>query len=135
VTALEVACVAGQEADRRSWLVVFNTYSWAGPLPRSQAFQYQYGNGDLGVLVDGKLAGVAHSQDDVNIPLEPGRHTVRVGGVLWFRSPRIQVDLKPGEVARFTGGLPPAAWRRLVFGFFVPFRSLALVRQDGVRSP
>ena len=59
--------MAGQEADRRSWLVVFNTYSWAGPLPRSQAFQYQYGNGDLGVLVDGKLAGVITADDIISV--------------------------------------------------------------------
>lgn len=130
--------MADQEADRRSWLVVFNTYSWAVPLPGwqpSRAFQAQYGNGDIGILVDGKLAGVAHMQDDVNIPLEPGSHTVRVSRSPWLRSPPIQVDLKLGEVARFTTGLLPAVWQQLVFGFFVPFRALTLVRQDASGRP
>ncbi len=102
-----------------SWLLVVNDYQWIGN-PRLGAFS---------VYVDGRLAGIAPLGEDLNVQVDPGRHTVRVRG-WWYLSPRTQVDVKPGETARFSADIPQGKpfWRRMGRAIFDPFHSLSLKR-------
>lgn len=100
----------------RSWLVVNNDYRWLLD-PRQAAFW---------VYIDGELAGIAPLGDRLTVPVDPGPHTVRVR-LWWYRSPRIEVELKPGEVARFSADLPRKPLpRQIMLGLFWPFRVMSL---------
>ena len=109
----------GQEASR---IVVANDYQWIGN-PRAAGFA---------VYVDSKHVGVAPLGETFSEQVDPGRHVLRVR--LWyFLSPRLELDVKPGETRRFSADIPRKLplWRRMMRGMVDPFHSLSLqeVRQ------
>jgi hypothetical protein len=104
----------GQKSSR---IVVANDYRWIGN-PRAAGFA---------VYVDGKHAGVAPLGETFSRQVDPGRHVVRAR--LWyFLSPRVELDVKPGETRLFSADIPRKlhVWHRMVRGIFDPFHSLSL---------
>lgn len=114
--------VADQRTVHEGWLVVVNDYQWVGN-PLLGAFR---------IYADGKQAGVAlPGGDDLNVPVEPGQHTLRVR--LWYYlSPRVDVNVQPGETLRFHADIPRTLplWRRMTRALVHPFHSLALARDN-----
>jgi PEGA domain len=97
-------------------LVIANDYQWIGN-PRAAGFA---------VYVDGRRVGVAPIGKRLSVQVEPGLHLLRVR--LWyFLSPRVTVDVKPGETARFSANIPTTLplWRK-VRGLVDPFHWLTL---------
>lgn len=102
---------------QKTRIVVANDYQWLGN-PQAAGFA---------VYVDGKHAGVAPLGETFSRQVDPGRHVVRVR--LWyFLSPRVELDVKPGETRRFSADIPRALplWRRMVRGMVDPFHRLSL---------
>jgi len=103
-------------------IAVTNGYRWIGN-PGAAGFT---------VYVDGRRAGVAPLGQTFSQPVEPGPHVVRVR--LWyFLSPRVSVDLTPGETRRFSAGIPRRLrlWRRIMRGMADPLHSLSLEEITG----
>jgi hypothetical protein len=64
--------------------------------------------------------------------VEPGTHVLRVR--LWyFLSPRVTLDLRPGETRRFSADIPRKLrlWRRMMRGMADPLHSLSLEEITG----
>ena len=110
--------MAARSADENtSRIVIANDYQWIGN-PAAAGFT---------VYVDGKRAGVAPLGDTFSQQVVPGTHVVRVR--LWyFLSPRVKLDLRPGETRRFSAGIPGKLrlWRRMMRGMADPLHSLSL---------
>jgi hypothetical protein len=104
---------AGEHAAR---IVIANNYQWIGS-PAAAGFT---------VYLDGKRAGVAPPGDTFSQQVVPGTYVVRVR--LWyFLSPRVKLDLKPGETRRFSADIPRKLrlWRRMM-RMADPLHSLSL---------
>jgi len=116
--------VVSRSADENiSRIVVANAYQWIGN-PAAAGFT---------VYVDGKRAGVALLGQTCSQQVEPGAHVLRVR--LWyFLSPRVMVDLRPGETRRFSADIPrkQPLWRRMVRGMVDPLHSLSLEEVSGL---
>jgi hypothetical protein len=115
--------MASRSADNASQLVVVNNYQWIG---NRQAAGFA-------VYVDGKRVGVAPLGEALSQPVDPGPHVLRVR--LWyFLSPRVTIDVKPGETARFSADIPRTMplWRRMMRGIVDPFHSLSLEEVDNI---
>jgi hypothetical protein len=82
--------------------------------------------------VDGKRAGVAPLGETFSQRVAPGPHVVRVRS-WYFLSPRVKVDLKPGETRRFAADIPrkQRLWRRMMRGMADPLHSLSLEEISG----
>ena len=114
--------VARSADENTSRIAVTNDYQWIGN-PAAAGFT---------VYVDGKRAGVAPLGDTFSQPVEPGTHVLRVR--LWYLlSPRVRVDLRPGETRRFSADIPrkPPLLRRMVRGMADPLHSLSLEEITG----
>lgn len=109
-------------AQKASQIVVANDYQWIGN-PQAAGFA---------VYVDGKHAGVAPLGGTFSQQVDPGRHVVRVR--LWyFLSPRVELDVKPGETRRFSADRPRRVpWRRTMRGLVDPFHWLSLQEVSGL---
>jgi hypothetical protein len=109
--------VSGSAVESTARIVVANDYRWIGN-PAAARFT---------VYVDGKRAGVAPPGDTFSLQVVPGTHVVRVR--LWyFLSPRVKLDLRPGETRRFSADIPRKLrlWRRMMRGMADPLHSLSL---------
>jgi hypothetical protein len=115
--------VVSRSADENtSVIAVTNDYQWIGN-PVAAGFT---------AYVDGKRAGVAPLGDTFSKRVEPGPHVVRVR--LWyFLSPRVRVDLRPGEARRFSADIPRKRplLRRMVRGMADTLHSLSLEEITG----
>jgi hypothetical protein len=115
--------VVSRSADENtSRIVVANDYQWIGK-PGAAGFT---------VYVDGKRAGVAPLGQTCSQQVEPGAHVLRIR--LWyFLSPRVMLDLRPGETRRFSADIPRRRrlWRRMVRGMVDPLHSLSLEEITG----
>ena len=114
--------VARSADENTSQIVVANDYRWVG----SPAVA------GITVYVDGKRAGVAPLGDTFSQHVVPGVHVVRVR--LWyFLSPRVKLDLRPGETRRFSADIPRKlrSWRRMMRGMADPLHSLSLDEVTG----
>jgi hypothetical protein len=105
--------------EHGSWMVIVNDRRWVGD-PRLAGFA---------VYVDGRRSGLAPLGENLNVPVQAGRHVVRIRG-WWFLSPRTHVEVKQGETVRLSADIPQAKpwWRRIARGIFDPFHSLSLTR-------
>jgi hypothetical protein len=103
-------------AEASGRLVVANVYQWIGS-PELAGFT---------VYLDGQRAGVAPLGQSLSQQAEPGPHVLRVR--LWyFLSPRVRLDLRPGETRRFRADIPRALpWWRKMRGLVDPFHWLSL---------
>jgi hypothetical protein len=97
-------------------LIVANDYRWIGD-PRAVGFA---------VYLDGRRVGVAPLGEALTEQVDPGMHVLRVR--LWyFLSPRVAVDVKPGETLRFSADRPRTLpWWRQMRGLVDPFHWLSL---------
>jgi hypothetical protein len=114
--------VVSQSADENtSRIAVTNDYERIGN-PGAAGFT---------VYVDGKRAGVAPLGDTFSQPVEPGPHVLRVR--LWyFLSPRVRLDVSPGETRRFSADIPRTSpWRRKMRGLADPFHWLSVEEITG----
>jgi hypothetical protein len=114
--------VARSADENTSRIVIANDYRWVGN-PAAAGFT---------VHVDGKRAGVAALGDTFSQQVVPGVHVVRVR--LWyFLSPRVKLDLRPGETRRFSADIPRKLrlWRRMMRGMADPLHSLSLEEVTG----
>jgi hypothetical protein len=105
------------DPDRKSsLLVIANDYQWIGN-PRAAG---------IAVYVDGRHAGVVPLGETLSRQVNPGRHVLRVR--LWyFLSPRVELDVKPGETMRFSADIPrKLPLRRKFRGLIDPFHWLSL---------
>jgi hypothetical protein len=103
--------------ENTSRIVVTNNYQWVAN-PAAAGFT---------VYVDGKRAGVAPLGAAFTKQVQPGAHVLRVR--LWyFLSPRVKLDLRPGETRRFSADIPRKVplWRRMLRGMTNPLHSLSL---------
>jgi hypothetical protein len=102
-------------------IAVANDYQWLGD-PRAAGFT---------VYVDGKRAGMAPLGETFSQQLQPGPHVLRVR--LWyFLSPRVKLDVRPGETRRFSADRPRTApWWRKMRGLVDPFHWLSLEEITG----
>jgi hypothetical protein len=115
--------VDSRSADENtSWIVVANNYQWIGN-PAAAGFT---------VYVDGKRAGVVPLGDTFSQRVEQGRHVVRVR-CWYFLSPRVKLDLRPGETRRFSADIPRKLrlWRRIMRAMADPLHSLSLEEVAG----
>jgi hypothetical protein len=85
--------------------------------------------GTFEVVVDGKSVGTIQRHDTVEVPVEPGRHTlqIRKGGSR-YSSPSRTFDVADGEVANFRchGAM---MWPRYVVSVAVPTMAISLGRE------
>jgi hypothetical protein len=79
----------------RTTVVVFQDRTWFGN-PQMGAFR---------VFLDGRAMGVAPVLGQVELPVSPGRHVVRIGQ-MWFRSPAVVLDVAPGSTTRLRANIP-----------------------------
>ncbi len=49
------------------------------------------------VIIDGEQVAMIRRGERLDLPVTPGRHTVYLQ-ISWARSPRLEVDVAPGEV-------------------------------------
>jgi hypothetical protein len=120
--AREDRVVAPSADQNTSQISVSNEYQWIGN-PAAAGFT---------VYVDGKRAGMAPVGDNFSQSVEPGPHVLRVR--LWyFLSPRLRVDLRPGETRRFRADIPRKRplLRRMLRGMADPLHSLSLEEVTG----
>ncbi len=97
-------------------IVVANDYRWIG----------NPGATGLTVYLDGRRTGVAPLGQTFSQQAEPGTHVLRVR--LWyFLSPRVKLDLRPGETRHFSADIPRTLpWWRKMRGLVDPTHSLSL---------
>lgn len=99
------------------WLEVVNNYQWIGD-PRIGKFR---------VYLDGKAVGWAPLSGALQVPLDPGHHTVRVR-LWWYLSPQVEIDGVGGQTIRLEADIArelPVARRMARMGLR-PFHSLSL---------
>ncbi len=107
--------------ENTSRIAVTNNYQWIGN-PEAVGFT---------VYVDGKRAGVAPLGETFSQQVKPGTHVVRVR-CWYFLSPRVKLDLRPGETRRFSADRPrnERLWR-MMRGLVDPFHWLSLEEVTG----
>lgn len=107
---------SGPAVESTAWIVVANDYRWIGN-PGAAGFT---------VYLDGKRAGVAPLGLTFSQQAEPGTHVLRVR--LWyFLSPRLTLDLRPGQTRRFSADIPRTLpWWRKMRGLVDPLHWLSL---------
>ena len=114
--------VARSADENTSRIAVTNDYQFLGN-PAAAGFT---------VYVDGKRAGVAPLGETFSQQVEPGMHILRVR--LWyFLSPRVNLDLRPGETRRFSADIPRKLrfWPRMMRAIADPLHSLTLEEITG----
>ena len=86
------------------------------------------------MLVDGARVGHLARGETLEVPVDAGRHTVRVK-IDFARSPDVDLSVGPGEVAVLhcrAGG--PATWRAFVGLLTDPTSYISLEPADPLRS-
>jgi hypothetical protein len=80
--------------------------------------------GTFDVVVDGKSVGSIERHDTVEVPIDPGRHTLQVRKGR-YSSPAVTFDVANGEVANFRchGAM---MWPRYVVSIVVPTMAISL---------
>jgi hypothetical protein len=83
--------------------------------------------GTFDVLVDGRLIGTIERHDAVEVPIDPGRHTLQVRKGR-YSSPDLSFDVADGQVANFRchGAM---MWPRYVMSVVVPTMAISLRRE------
>jgi hypothetical protein len=83
--------------------------------------------GTFDVLVDGKNVGTIERHDTVEVPIEPGRHSLQVRKGR-YSSPDVSFEVADGQVANFRchGAM---MWPRYVASIVVPTLAISLRRQ------
>jgi hypothetical protein len=54
------------------------------------------------VVIDGKIAGSIANEQSVELPVEPGRHTLRVESMRYLLSPEQSFEANEGQVVGFS---------------------------------
>jgi hypothetical protein len=88
------------------------------------------GAGAFRIIVDGRFAGVVIAAGSKELPITPGKHSIRIRW-RWYSSRKILFDISPSESVVFTANIPKTfkSWLRI---FFLPRSSLSLERtSDG----
>ena len=103
-------------------IVVINDYQWMGS-PAAGGFV---------VYLDGKRAGVAPLGATCSMQVASGAHVLRIR-LRYYLSPRVKLDLRPGETRRFSADIPRKVrvWWRILRGIADPFHSLSLEEVTG----
>lgn len=109
---------AGEHAGR---IVIANDCQWIGS-PGAAGFT---------VCLDGKRAGVAPLGETLSQQVQPGPHVLRVR--LWYvLSPRVTVDVRPGNTRRFSADVPRTLpWWQKMRGLVDLFHWLSLEETTG----
>jgi hypothetical protein len=107
---------SGSAVESTARIVVANDYRWIGNPAAAR----------LTVYLDGRRTGVAPLGQTFSQQAEPGTHVLRVR--LWyFLSPRVKLDLRPGETRRFSADIPrTVSWWRKMRGLVDPSHWLSL---------
>ena len=107
-------------------IAVRNDYQWMG---NQQAAQFA-------VYLDGRFSGWVPLGQWVNLPVDHGKHTLRVRMWYYF-SRRVTVSIAPGETKRFSADIPRAMpfLARMMRGIFDPFHWLSLAEIGDRSSP
>ena len=89
--------------------------------------------GTFDVLVDGKSAVSIERHDAVEVPIDPGRHTIRIRAGR-YSSQNHSFEAPDGETITFRlhGAM---MWPRYVASIVKPDLAIALRRRSGGRSP
>ena len=101
----------------RGWLEVVNRYQWIHD-PHQGRFR---------VYLDGQAAGWAPLSGSLRVPVNAGRHVVRVRR-WWYLSPRVDAVVGPGQAVRLEAdiALELPVLQRMLLTMFRPFHSLSL---------
>lgn len=107
------------DESRYGWISVRNDYMWNGPNPRSAI---------IFISIDGKRKGAVPIQETERIPVYPGMHTLRARLFLWYRSPRVKVNVSPGSTVPLRADIQRSGsfFLRMLRGMFDPFHCLVL---------
>jgi hypothetical protein len=99
------------------WLEVVNRYQWIHD-PHQGRFR---------VYLDGKAAGWAPLSGSLRVPVDAGRHVVRVR-LWWYLSPRVAAIVGPGQAVRLEADIAVElpVLQRMLLTMFRPFHSLSL---------
>jgi hypothetical protein len=83
--------------------------------------------GTFDVLVDGNSIGTIERHEAVEVPIDPGRHTLQVRKGR-YPSPEVSFDVADGQVANFRchGAM---MWPRYVASLVVPSMAISLRRE------
>ena len=96
-------------------------------LTRQAAFGFELRRGTFGIWLDGKDAGSIEWQETVEVPVEPGRHTLRIRAGRYSSQERV-FNVADGDVVNFRchGAM---LWPRYVASIVKPDIAISLQRE------
>ena len=84
------------------------------------------GAGAFRIIVDGRFAGVVVAAGSKELPITPGKHSIRIRW-RWYSSRKVLFDISPSESVVFTANIPKT-FNSVLRLFFLPRSSLCLER-------
>lgn len=92
-----------------------------------EGFGIELRKGPIEIAIDGRSAGSINSRETVEIPVEPGRHTLRLAAGR-YSSRDHSFEVTDGEIVNFRCH-PAMVWPRYVASMVAPNLAISLRRE------